>query len=65
MDEWSGDFGCGVQYFSQQAVGRLIPKAGLEIDPALGLPEKLSAFRNSWRKDANEPGQSIGRLEPT
>ena len=25
-DEWSGDVGCGVQYFSQQAVGRLIIK---------------------------------------
>jgi predicted NBD/HSP70 family sugar kinase len=40
-DEWSGDHGCGVQYFSQQAVNRLIPKAGIEIDPALPLPEKL------------------------
>ena len=41
VDEWSGDFGCGVQYFSQQAVGRLIPKAGLLIKGELGLPEKL------------------------
>jgi predicted NBD/HSP70 family sugar kinase len=41
IDEWSGDRGCGVQYFSQQAVGRLIPKAGLEIDPGLPLPQKL------------------------
>jgi predicted NBD/HSP70 family sugar kinase len=40
-DEWSGDLGCGVQYFSQQAVGRLLPASGLEIDPALPLPEKL------------------------
>jgi len=24
-DEWSGDLGCGVQYFSQQAVARLAP----------------------------------------
>lgn len=40
-DEWSGDRGCGVQYFSQQAVGRLVPKAGLEVDPRLPLPEKL------------------------
>ncbi|MEO6183596.1 MAG: ROK family protein, partial [Verrucomicrobiota bacterium] len=40
-DEWSGDYGCGVQYFSQQAVGRLIPAADIEIDPNLGLPEKL------------------------
>ncbi|HXI52155.1 MAG TPA: hypothetical protein VNH84_11635 [Candidatus Saccharimonadales bacterium] len=41
VDEWSGDRGCGVQYFSQQAVGRLIPKAGLEIEAGLPLPQKL------------------------
>jgi predicted NBD/HSP70 family sugar kinase len=40
-DEWSGDAGCGVQYFSQQAVGRLLGPAGIEVDPALPLPEKL------------------------
>jgi predicted NBD/HSP70 family sugar kinase len=40
-DEWSGDLGCGVQFFSQQAVGRLIPAAGIDVDPALPLPEKL------------------------
>jgi predicted NBD/HSP70 family sugar kinase len=41
VDEWSGDYGCGVQYFSQQAVGRLLAPAGIEADPALPLPEKL------------------------
>jgi predicted NBD/HSP70 family sugar kinase len=41
VDEWSGDYGCGVQYFSQQCVGRLIPAAGIEIPAHLGLPEKL------------------------
>ena len=41
VDEWSGDYGCGVQYFSQQAVGRLIPKAGLPVPADLPLPEKL------------------------
>jgi predicted NBD/HSP70 family sugar kinase len=40
-DEWSGDRGCGVQYFSQQAVGRLAPAAGIELDPTLPLPDKL------------------------
>jgi predicted NBD/HSP70 family sugar kinase len=40
-DEWSGDIGCGVQYFSQQCVGRLIPAAGIELDAKLPLPEKL------------------------
>lgn len=41
-DEWSGDMGCGVQYFSQQAVSRLIPLAGItEIPEEMGKPEKL------------------------
>ena len=40
-DEWSGDRGCGVQYFSQQCVGRLLVPAGIELDPKVSLPEKL------------------------
>jgi predicted NBD/HSP70 family sugar kinase len=32
-DEWSGDIGCGVQCFSQQAVVRLAPAAGIELPP--------------------------------
>ncbi len=40
-DEWSGDYGCGVQYFSQQCVGRLLAPAGIELPAALPLPEKL------------------------
>jgi predicted NBD/HSP70 family sugar kinase len=40
-DEWSGDIGCGVQYFSQQAVGRLLAPAGLQLPPEMPLPEKL------------------------
>jgi len=30
-DEWSGDIGCGAQYFSQQAVVRLAPAAGIDL----------------------------------
>jgi predicted NBD/HSP70 family sugar kinase len=41
VDEWSGDQGCGAQYFSQQAVGRLLLPAGIQTDPTLPLPEKL------------------------
>jgi predicted NBD/HSP70 family sugar kinase len=41
VDEWSGDHGCGVQYFSQQCVGRLLAPAGIAIDGELALPEKL------------------------
>jgi predicted NBD/HSP70 family sugar kinase len=40
-DEWSGDCGCGVQYFSQQAVGRLLDPAGIEAPADMPLPEKL------------------------
>jgi predicted NBD/HSP70 family sugar kinase len=44
-DEWSGDGGCGVQYFSQQAVGRLISASGLPIAGTLPLPEQLKAVQ--------------------
>ncbi len=40
-DEWSGDYGVGAQYFSQQAVGRLLPVSGIAVDAKLPLPEKL------------------------
>lgn len=40
-DEWSGDVGCGVQYFSQQAVGRLAPAAGLHFPEQMPLPDQL------------------------
>ena len=41
IDEWSGDYGCGVQYFSQQAVGRLLKPAGIDLPIQMTLPEKL------------------------
>ena len=34
VDEWSGDVGCGVQYFSQQGVARLAKLAGIELPDA-------------------------------
>jgi predicted NBD/HSP70 family sugar kinase len=40
-DEWSGDYGVGAQYFSQQAVGRLLDVAGIAVEPSWSLPEKL------------------------
>lgn len=40
-DEWSGDIGCGVQYFSQQAIARLVPLAGIELAPDMPFPEQL------------------------
>jgi predicted NBD/HSP70 family sugar kinase len=45
-DEWSGDVGVGSQYFSQQCVCRLAPKAGIEL-PAHALPaEKLALVQH-------------------
>jgi len=36
VDEWSGDYGCGVKYFSQDAVIKLAPAAGIELDAITG-----------------------------
>jgi len=41
VDEWSGDGGVGAQYFSQQAVARLAPLAGLDFPPNTPLPARL------------------------
>ncbi len=62
-DEWSGDSGCGALYFSQQAVGRLLGPAGIEVDPSLGLPEKLKQVQALMLKDDPRAGriyESIG-----
>jgi predicted NBD/HSP70 family sugar kinase len=40
-DEWSGDRGVGAQYFSQQAVGRLLAPAGINLPKDMPLPVKL------------------------
>ncbi len=41
LDEWSGDRGCGAQYFSQQCVFRLAPQVGIEIPHNLSNAQKL------------------------
>ena len=41
QDEWSGDIGCGVKYFSQDAVIKLAPAAGITLDPDLSPAKKL------------------------
>jgi predicted NBD/HSP70 family sugar kinase len=45
VDEWSGDVGCGVQYFSQQAVARLAPAAGLEHPDHIPFAERLEEIQ--------------------
>ena len=41
VDEWSGDVGCGVQYFSQQGVARLAALAGIKFEEKVPLPDRL------------------------
>jgi predicted NBD/HSP70 family sugar kinase len=45
-DEWSKDIGCGVQYFSQQAVARLAPAAGIDLPDDMPLAERLVEVQN-------------------
>lgn len=50
-DEWSGDIGCGVQYFSQQAVGRLARVAGFDFAATMSLPEQLEHVQRAMALD--------------
>ena len=43
--EWSGDRGTGVNYFSQDAVIRLAPKVGIELDPKDAPGTKLKTVQ--------------------
>ena len=45
MDEWSGDIGCGVKYFSQDAVIKLAPSAGIALCDNLSPAEKLKEIQ--------------------
>lgn len=46
VDEWSGDYGCGVKYFSQDGVIKLAPFAGIELDENLSPAEKLKVVQS-------------------
>ncbi len=50
-DEWSTDIGVGCKYFSQDAVIKLAPRAGIELDPDLTLGEKLQAVQRLMEQD--------------
>ncbi len=41
QDEWSGDYGIGANYFSQQAIARLVPIAGIEFPKDMPFAERL------------------------
>jgi predicted NBD/HSP70 family sugar kinase len=46
IDEWSGDYGCGVSYFSQDAVIKLAPQAKINFEEGLSPAEKLKVVQN-------------------
>jgi predicted NBD/HSP70 family sugar kinase len=50
-DEWSGDCGVGALYFSQQAVNKLLPAAGIRLPDEMGLPERLKEVQSLMDKD--------------
>ncbi len=45
VDEWSGDYGCGVKYFSQDAVIKLAESAGYKFDEKSSPAEKLKVIQ--------------------
>jgi predicted NBD/HSP70 family sugar kinase len=53
-EEWSGDRGCGASYFSQQAVFRLAPRAGIAIPADLSPARKLAFVQE--RLEAGDEG---------
>jgi predicted NBD/HSP70 family sugar kinase len=44
-DEWSGDIGCGVKYFSQDGVIKLATAAGIALDASATPAEKLKTVQ--------------------
>ena len=51
QDEWSTDFGVGCKYFSQDAVIKLAPRSGIELDEALTPAEKLKVVQKLMEAD--------------
>jgi len=62
-DEWSGDIGCGVKYFSQDSVIKLAPRAGIELAESLSPAEKLKVVQKLMEEGSEAAAQvyeSIG-----
>ena len=58
LDEWSGDYGCGVKCFSQAAVIKLAPEAGIECHKSLSPGEKLKVVQD-LNQDGDERAAQI------
>lgn len=50
-DEWSGDVGCGVKYFSQDSVNKLAEMAGFRFEEGLSPAEKLKVIQGLMAND--------------
>jgi len=59
-DEWSGDIGCGVKYFSQDGVIRLAEAAGIDLNEELSFAEKLETVQ-ALMENHDERAESIFR----
>ena len=51
QDEWSTDYGVGCKYFSQDAVIKMAPWAGIEIPEDLTLAQKLKFVQKLMEED--------------
>ena len=60
VDEWSGDIGCGVKYFSQDAVIKLAPAAGINLAESLSPAEKLKEVQKLMETPGS-PAEAIYR----
>ena len=58
VDEWSGDYGCGVKYFSQDSVIKLANNAGIKFADGLTSAEELSAVQKMLA-DGDERAKQI------
>ena len=50
VDEWSGDYGCGVKYFSQDSVIKLAEYGGFKFDEKLSPAEKLKVIQGLMKE---------------
>jgi len=62
-DEWSGDIGCGVKYFSQDAVIKLAPKLSIDLDENLPPGEKLKIIQEM--RDASGYTNGVEKIYQT
>ena len=63
IDEWSNDSGCGAQYYSQESVARLAPKAGIALEEKQTSAQKLKYVQtllSEGHEDTKKIFETIG-----